>query len=200
MARYASFICGLVLFCATTNAASVPRDAVEQLHATLLEIMREADALGVDGRYERLQPILPALFDFGRMTQIVLGSQWRELSPDQRRAAVNAFADFSIATYASRFDGYSGEKFETLGKEAGPRGTVFVQTRLIPPMDDAVGLTYLLAESDGVWRIIDVFFEGTISETARLRSEFRGILQRGGVEELVNRLRDKTRSLLEGAE
>ncbi len=162
--------------------------------------MREATALGVDGRYERLRPVLPTLFDFERMTQVILGGEWRNLSPDQRQAAVDAFADFSTATYALRFDGYTGEQFETVDADAGPRGTVLVQTRLIRPADDAVDLTYLLAQMEGSWRIIDVFFEGTISETARLRSEFRRILQNGGVEELANRLRDKTRSLLNSAQ
>lgn len=200
MARLAPLICGLLLLCATAAAAASPRDTVEQLHAALLDIMRDAVTLGVQGRYERLQPILPDLFDFERMTQVVVGGEWRDLSPDQRRATVEAFADFSIATYASRFDGYSGERFETVADTAGPRGTILVRTQLIRPEDEPVDLTYLMAQTDGDWRIIDVFFEGTISETARLRSEFRATIQRGGVEELINRLREKSRALVDPAE
>ena len=197
MTRFAFFTCVILVFCEMAYAATPPRDTVERLHGDLLNVMRRAEELGIDGRYQQLKPVLPELFDFERMTAVVLGRHWRDASQSERRQAVEAFADFSIATYASRFDGYSGERFETLGEEPGPRGATFVSTRLIRVDEEPLALTYLLTQSDEVWRITDVFLRGTISETARLRSEFRGILEQGGLAGLIEKLDEKTRLLLD---
>lgn len=197
MLRVAFILCFLVLFSETHAAVMAPRDTVERLHDHLLRVMRSADELGTEGRYAQLKPVLSKIFNFERMTQVVLGRQWKEMPADQQRIAVDAFADFSAATYASRFDGYNGERFETVGDEPGPRGMMLVSTRLVLVEADAVELTYLLAQTSDAWRITDVFFQGSISEMARLRSEFREILREGGSDLLIERLREQTRALLD---
>jgi phospholipid transport system substrate-binding protein len=196
--RFATFLCFFTLFIEIAHGASSPRETVEALHAELLGVMREADQLGVEGRYEHLNTPMRELFDFERMTSVVVGRKWRDASAEEREQIVEAFADFSIATYASRFNGYSGERFETLGEKAGPRDSVFVSTQIIQSNGEPVELTYMTLEKGQSWHIADVFLRGTISETARLRSEFRAILNEGGTEQLTEKLVERTNSLLSG--
>ena len=164
------------------NASGV----VEGLNTTLLDVMQSADDLGYQGRYEMLEPALRSSFDFAFMTKISVGRAWNEFDGDQREQLVERFARMSIATFAARFDGYSGERFEIHGEKPGRRDTVVVDDRIIRPHDPPVGLNFVLKQqADGQWQIIDVMLDGKFSELARQRAEFSSVLKRGGYDELI---------------
>ena len=167
---------------------------VERLHAALLDIMRNARSLGVRGRERRLRPVMEATFNLPAMARIAVGPPWTGFTPGQQQAVVAAFADWSIATYASRFDGFSGESFETLGESARPNNDRLVATRLNRPNDPPVLLNDLLRDG----RIVDVYLTGTISEIASRRAEFTSILREGGPDRLVAELRQRTAAALGG--
>jgi len=165
--------------------------AVEDLHAALLGVMQEADALGFEGRRERIEPVLRRHYDFAFMAEKSVGRGWNELEAAQRQQLVDAFARLAIATYAARFDGFSGESFETLGTQPATHGTLLVRTRLVRPKDEPVQLDYRLREVDDAWRIIDVFLNGTVSELALRRAEYSAVLRRDGFDELMSALETK---------
>lgn len=180
-------------------AAETPAATVEALHQTLVTVMREAAEVSVEDRYARLAPTLTATYDFNTMTRLAVGAAWTEAPADQRAALVQAFSRLSIATYAKRFSGYSGERFETVGEKPGPRGTTLVETRLVRPADPPVPLTYVLQKQDGGFRIIDVILEGAISELAVRRSEYAQVLRQGGVDALTRLLDGKADEMLRGS-
>lgn len=179
------------------RAAQAPADVVGVLHDALINVMRDADKLGVRGRYDKIKPTLSKVYDFEAMTRLATGSAWTGAEPAQQAALTEAFSRFSIATYAERFKGFSGERFETLGERPGPRNTVIVDTKLIRPNDPAVALSYVLQDRGGSWCIIDVIVEGSISELAVRRSEYAQILRQGGAEKLVGVLNGKADEMLE---
>ena len=176
-------------------AASAPVAVIEALHEKLIETMKQADQLGMDGRYRALQPILEESFDFQRMIAAAAGSYWTQASEAERQRLTEAFTTLSITTYAARFNGWTGESFETLGERAGPRDSVFVDTRLNRPKDPAVPITYVLTETDGRWRIVDVLLDKSISELAVRRSEYSQVLRSGGPEKLAEVLDQKAAEL-----
>lgn len=176
-------------------AATAAQEVIERLNAALLDVMRNAGELGYEGRYEQLEPVLEESYDFPFMIRIAVGPLWRELEEDQRARITELFADMSIATYAARFDGYDGERFEVLGAEPAPRDTVLVHSRIVLPDDKPVELNYLLKEVDGDWRIIDVLLDARYSELARQRAEFAAVLRSGGVPDLVATLERKIAQL-----
>jgi phospholipid transport system substrate-binding protein len=176
---------------AAVHAGSAPRAVVEGFYATLLDVMKQAGSLGFEGRYRRLQPAIESAFNLPLMIRLAVGPQWNTLSPTQQGRMVEAFKRFTIATYASRFDGYEGERFEVRGETAPPTGGTLVETRLVPPKGDIVELNYLLRQTEGTWQIIDVFLSGTISELATRRAEFTSVLSRDGADGLVGMLERK---------
>lgn len=196
---FAAFVAAAALLGpAPAGAAETPAGIVETLHAGLLTVMREAAGLSVEQRYARLAPTLEGTYDFQTMTRLAVGSAWTEASAEQRAALMAAFSRLSIATYAKRFSGYSGERFETLGEKPGPRGTTLVETRLVRPVDPPVPLTYVLQQRDQGFRIIDVILQGSISELAVRRSEYAQVLREGGVDGLTKLLGDKAEETLRG--
>ena len=173
-----------------------PSDIVTAFHQSLLGVMKEAKTLGVKGRFEKLASPLKQNFHFQLMTKVAAGSYWRKSGPAQIDRLVDAFTRLSISTYASRFDGYSGQSFETESEKPGPLKTILVKTRIIDPGFDPVDLTYVTHKIKGEWRIIDVLLDAGISELAVRRSEYRRVLKTGGVDGLIETLNRKADQLL----
>jgi phospholipid transport system substrate-binding protein len=172
-------------------AETGPSAIVARLNATLIEVMQQAKELGYAGRYERLAPVLSEAFDFPRMTSIAAGRYWRKLDEAQQARLVEAFGRESIATFASRFDGYSGEHFEILGEEPGLRGSVLVRNRLVKADGEPVEINYLLRDGAQGWHVVDVYLEAKYSEMAIKRSEYTSVLANEGFDALLKKIDDK---------
>lgn len=170
------------------NVAAVP--VIDHFHSVLLDVMKNAVALGVDGRREKLAPVLDATYDFPAMAQRSLSSGWAKLDTSQRERFTAAFRGMTLRTYATRFDGYDGERFETLGEEPSIAGTVIVRS-VLHNSDEDIHLDYRLRSTPAGFRVIDVYLSGTVSELALRRAEYTSVLERDGFEALVSALERK---------
>jgi len=174
--------------------------AIERLHAALLDVMQHAASLGYEGRARRLAPVVAAVYDIPTMARIAVGKYWKDLSPDDQQRLTDAFARFTVANYAGRFDGYSGERFEMLGEEDAPQGLRLVRTRLVPAEGEVVRLDYRLRSTPDGWRIVDVFLNGTVSELALRRAQYTAVIERDGFPALLEALDKKIADLASGNE
>lgn len=169
---------------------------IRAFYGALLGTMKQAASLGVRGRFERLAPVVRATYDLPAMTRIAVGPSWNSIPPTQQAALVEAFGRMTIATYANRFDGYSGERFEVdSASEARSTGRI-VHSRIVQANGEPVVLDYLMRGSGGDWKIVDVYLTGTISELATRRAEFAAILASGGPDALVRSLTRQADELL----
>lgn len=175
---------------APAAAQQAASQAIERLNATLIDVMRNA-GVGYRGRAQRLQPVLTSTYDLAQMGQVAVGRSWQGTPPDQQRQLVDLFTQFTIATYASRFNGFSGERFEMLGEQPAANGNVMVRTQIVRTNDRPVPINYLMRREGNAWRVIDVFLDSSISEVARRRSEFGSVIARGGMDALLQTLRDR---------
>lgn len=177
---------------------ATPRAVIDSLHASLISVMKEAKTLGYPGRYQRLEPVLASHFDTPWMAEKSIGREWSKLSEADRERLVEAFRRFTTANYAGRFDGYGGERFETLRDEPSLQSTMLVYTRLLESNGEVTELNYRLRQSGSSWRIIDVYLNGTVSELALRRSEYSSIIKRDGLEALIKALEGKISKLEAG--
>jgi phospholipid transport system substrate-binding protein len=167
---------------------SPPQTVLQTFYNVLLGVMKDSKGLGFAGRYQRLKPAIETAYNLPLMSRLSIGPQWQSLTPEQQQQLAAAFAEFTVATYANRFDDYSGEKFEVLPETTAASGGIVVQTRLVKSNGEPVTLNYLLREAEGRWQIIDVFLSGTISELATRRAEFTSVLRRDGPQGLLQLL------------
>jgi len=180
---------------AADEEASAITAPIRAFYDTLLDVMRRAQALGVRGRYDVLAPVIATTFDLPAMTRISVGARWNAIPPEQQAALVDGFTRMTIATYASRFDGYSGEHFEVdPAVETRKTGSV-VHTRIVPLSSAPIPINYLMRKSGGKWKVVDVYLAGSISELATRRSEFGAILDAGGPARLIDTLKQQTDEL-----
>jgi phospholipid transport system substrate-binding protein len=174
-----------------------PSAVISLFHEALLEAMKEADVLGTKGRYDFLLPRVKRAYHVPVMIRAASSSGWRNASLDQKKRLVGAFLRMSASTYASRFDGYSGQSFELLEERDGPQGTTLVKARIVSPEDKPVGLTYVMKDVKGRWGIVDVLLDNTVSELAVRRSEYRQVLKKDGLDGLISVIEEKAALLVQ---
>jgi len=200
MLRAMAMLAGLALarpaLAAEADPAAVP---IRAFYDVLLAVMKQADQLGVRGRYDKLAPVIRSTFDLPAMTRIAVGPEWTAIPPDQQTALLDNFARMTIATYANRFDGWSGQSFE-VDAEVLPRNNGrIVRTKLVRPKEEPVTLNYLMRGAGDSWKVVDIYLSGTISELATQRSEFGAILKAGGPAALIESLRQQIDKLMKKA-
>ena len=175
-------------------AAGPAATVVETLHDRLLSVMQGTPALGHEGRAEALRPVIVGGFDLVFVARTALGEHWDRLSDGQRARFVDVFTRLTVATYAARFGGYAGERFETLAEREGRGDRVQVSTRLVKADGDAVRLDYVLqGDGDGP-RIVNVVADG-VSDLALKRADYTAVIQREGFDALLARLERQVHEL-----
>ncbi len=169
-------------------AADPAAAQIESLDATLLATMKQAKSLGFRGRYAKLQPAVTRTLDMPAMTRFAVGSPWTTMTEAQHNQLVAAFTRLTVSTYAHNFDGFSGEKF-IVDPGVQVRGAdKLVSTKIVQANGKAVTLTYRMRQSGGSWKVIDVFYQGTVSELTTRRSDFAATVRTGGADGLVKHL------------
>ncbi|MCB9958990.1 MAG: ABC transporter substrate-binding protein [Rhodospirillaceae bacterium] len=195
------------LFLAVATAAAPaqtpddgPSAPVIRLSDTLLEAMQNAESLGFDGRVDLLGPVLSDTFAFDQMARLVLGPEaYDALDAETRARYVDAFTRMSVAVFAGRFDGYSGQQFQYGGEQEIRPGQVLVTTVLSAPERRSVNIEYLMRQFGGQWRVLDVFLDRRVSEVARQRSEFAAVYRRSGIEGLLQEIEANTARQRDGS-
>jgi phospholipid transport system substrate-binding protein len=183
----------LVLHLTAPFLAAGDREAVEiveNLHTTLLAVMKDGVQIGYKGRYDRLEPLIKASFDLPFISRTVMGRYWETLNQEQRSKFIETFSELSIATYAGNFDSYSGERFKTISEKEVSGGRIQVQTRLIKSDGGEIRLDYILHRIDYQWRIINVIAEG-VSDLALKRAEYSAFIKNKGFDALLVKLNEK---------
>jgi phospholipid transport system substrate-binding protein len=176
---------GIGLLAVPARAEDQPVASIKSFYDVLLDVMKNADKLGFEGRVQKLDPVIRKTYDLPLMARLTVGPQWTSLTPEQQQRVTEAFSKMTVNTYASRFDGYSGEKFEVSPQTSKSSNGTVVQSRLIKSDGEPISLNYLMRDENGAWKVIDVFLNGTASELATRRSEFSSVLRRDGPDALV---------------
>ena len=194
-----SVVAGALVWCTVVSAGAQNADAtatVDNLHAALLDIMKNAESLGFAGRKDRIAPVIHASLDLPFITRFAVGRHWSKLDAGERDAIVEVFSRWTVAHYAARFNGYSGERFEFVSAETSRRKRELVRT-VLEVSDDAaenVTLDYLLHDKDGTWRIINVIANG-VSDLSLKRADYGAAINAGGLDALIGKLEDQISEL-----
>ncbi len=150
-------------------------------------------------RFDMLAPVIDSVFDLDAVLRTAVGSAWTSLPPDQRNMLRPAFRRYTVVSYLNNFSSFKGQRFIV---QPQPRpvgsGEQIVHTQFTSPSGDSNELDYVMRNSGNGWRVVDVLADGTISQVAVQRSDFRRLLARGGAPALVASLTAKSRDLSDG--
>jgi len=185
----------LMLLSPSARATSPgPVDVIRQFYVQLQDVMQHATTLGPRGRYQKLEPIVLRMFDVPYMARLSIGPSWARLATDQKRRVAQAYGRYLTALYATRFDGYSGERFEVLGEQQIKHATM-IKTRIVKSNGEPVSINFVMHDNDIAWQARDVYLDSAISEVATRRSEFNAVLRSSGIDALIASLNKKADEL-----
>lgn len=163
-----------------------PVAVVEALHEGIVEVAAEG-ARPLEERYEALRPLVARTHDLPYIAELSIRRYWDDLAQPQRERFVAAFERLSVMTYVTRFAEAGPETFEIAGSEEVTAGRVQVHAVIPRESEEDVSLDYLLHETDGGWRIVNVLADD-VSDLALKRAEYHRILSEGTIEDLVAEL------------
>lgn len=134
-------------------------------------------------------------FNFQRMTQLAVGRNWRQASPDQQKSLTDEFRTLLVRTYTTAFSTYKNQTVDYRPLRMQPSDTdVIVKSLIKQPAGQPVAVDYSMEKQSGGWKVYDVKIEG-ISLVENYRNTFNAEIQRTGVDGLIKVLADKNKSL-----
>ena len=132
-------------------------------------------------------------FDFGRMTALAMGRNWKSATPEQQQRLTDEFRTLLVRTYSGALNRYRDETIEFRPLRMNPGDTdVIVRTAVIRAGGAPVQIDYSMAKTPAGWKAYDVIVGG-VSLVTNYRDEFNEQIKAGGVDGLLKVLADKNK-------
>ena len=169
------------------SAATVTA-TVGAFHERLVEVMK---APVFRERAAVLEPAVPLFFDMQTVCRLTLGRSWRELDEARRSQFRGLLEQLIVATYADRFDSFSGQRFINVESVPARQGWV-VKTELVRANGERVNLDYYF-NGDAVYNVV----ADGVSDLSLRRADYGSIIRREGYAALVAHLEQNIAELHE---
>ena len=186
----------LMLLLGTAGVAAEnisPQELVRDTSSRMLVALRdeqEAIAADSDRLYELVAEIVLPYFDFRRMSQWVLGRNWRTATDEQRARFTEQFRILLVRTYGSALSEYADEKIIYLPfVEPGDAKTVRVRTE-IEQVGAPIPISYSMYRSSDGWKVYDVAISG-VSLVTNYRSTFGSVIRKEGMDSLIRQMTNR---------
>ncbi len=121
----------------------------------------------------------------------MLGSQYRRITPQQRKDYITAITGYVISEFDRRMTQFGYEKLEMVGTTPAPgkRGHLYVHTEVIRDEGDPILIDWRVRKKNGVLQIINLKVQG-INLVITTRELFRSRIKAVGIEGLIAELRE----------
>lgn len=154
-------LAGLVATAAPPPARAADDAAgfIAQAANAVLNLARDK-SLSQDQLKQRLHTIADQDFDAPGIARFVLGRYWRTASDADRQKFVEAFEDYMVEVYASRFRQYSGASFKVTGQRQDGNTMMVTSEISQQSADQPARVIWQVAKTPQGYKITDVSIEG----------------------------------------
>jgi phospholipid transport system substrate-binding protein len=143
------------------------------------------------GLYALVEQTLLPNFDTPYAAQLVLGTNWRNATPDQRKRFVDAFYKSLLYTYGDAMIDFTGDRLKVFPTKVAPEDTrATVRTEIKRSNGTKVAVNYTLRKTNGQWKAWDVVIDG-ISYVKSYREDYGAEVQQKGLDAVIQRLEAK---------
>lgn len=170
---------------------------IQALNQALIAAMKAGKPTPFAQRYSALGPVVERAFDLPAILQSSVGLRWSALPPADQQRLLDAFRKFTISSYVANFDHFGGERLDIAPETRTIGQDQVVGTRLVSG-GETTPIDYVMRKSSNGWRAIDVLLNGSISQVAINRSDWRSLLA-SGAGPLIESLQRRTATLSGGA-
>jgi phospholipid transport system substrate-binding protein len=174
------------VWAATPEAASDPKAFIDNLGASVLDIIRSAN-LSQTQRRDRFRELFSQNFDVPTIGRFVVGRYWNRAAPDEQQKYLDTFRNYVAAIYAEQFSHYQGEGFKTGAVRSLDAGESLVSAQIESPNQAPISVQFRVKGSSGSFKIDDVTVEN-VSLIITKRDEFSSVLEKGGLKAVTDRM------------
>ncbi len=176
---------------AYAEPAPAAQGFVDALASKVIDIVKDEGASRAD-KETKIETLFVDKVDIDFIAKFVLGKNWRTATPEQQKNYVAAYKPFILKNYAGRLAKYSGQTY-TL-KNSRMDGDASMVTMVIHDTDGKdVVVDYRLQPKGKSFKVVDIIVEG-VSLLQTQRSEFNGIVERKGIDGLIQALQTQVAS------
>lgn len=190
---------GVVFFTSCVWAESQQEQAIQapvnELHASLINIMQAADKQSFQARYDVMEKTVIENFDSPLIAKVILGRYWKTLDEKSQADFISLFNRLTISTYVDRFDTFKDQSFKNLSTEQMKKNRYLVKTEFVRTDDEPVSFNYIVQKENDRWKIISVIANG-INDLSLKRADYSAIIKDQGFAVLLTDLEEKIRLLL----
>ena len=170
---------------------STPSKTIDLLHNSLKKIVSS----NIDNK--KLQSVISNTYNIERMLALIIGEVWKKSISKDQMALKKVFEEYIAKNYILRFKSIKSLEFGKLEINQAGKNYRMAKTKLIINSKDIVPLNYLLDQTNNSWKIFDVLIDGSISEIATKKSEFKSFIVDGNINSLIDALKKKNKTLIE---
>jgi phospholipid transport system substrate-binding protein len=186
-----------LLLLAAAAAPADPAAPIATLDTALITAMKTGATQSFKAREDALAPAIDAAFDLPGILKGAVGLPWASLPAAQQAQLLTAFRNFTLASYAGNFNSYNDQTITIVPPTRAVGADQIVQTD-IESGGVSNRIDYQMRQIDGAWKAEDVLLDGTISNVAVQRSDFRKLLAPGDATRLIDSLNTRAAALANG--
>ena len=173
-----------ILFHSETKSESKVLTSINELHESLIKI---SDKTINSDNLAMIDDVVKNSYDLEKMGKIIIGIDWKQIDTKTQKEFINVFKRFISVNYFRRFNKINELHFEH--QTVTNIKDKFKLARVILTADnEKFKIDYLLGFKNEKWKIFDVLLDGSISEVATKKSDFKKIIKEEGVSGLVKSL------------
>ena len=169
---------------------STPSETIDLLHNSLKKIVSS----NIDNK--KVQSVISNTYNIERMLALIIGEVWKKSISKDQMALKKVFEEYIAKNYILRFKNIKSLEFGKLEINQAGKNYRMAKTKLIINSKDIVPLNYLLDQTNNSWKIFDVLIDGSISEIATKKSEFKSFTNQDDLKPLLEALQKKTQHYL----
>lgn len=183
----------------TTNGKPAPTAVDTSGPSELIESSANVILSGIDshrdeyrkdptGLYDLVEKTLLPNFDTPYAAQLVLGQNWRNATPEQRKRFVDAFYKSLLYTYGDAMVDFTADRLKVLPTKVAPEDTkATVRTEIKRSNGQKVAVSYTMHKTNGAWKAWDVVIDG-ISYVKSYREDYGAQVQQQGLDAVIQQL------------
>lgn len=175
---------------ASPTSPEMARQFIQKLGDEAVKVLSDK-SIPLSKREADIRALLRKNFDLETIGRFVLSRYWRTATPDERSDYMSLFSEYVLRTYARRLGAYGNETFQiTSAKPLGSRDAIVLTKITTQAGGQPITAGWRVRDRNDSYKIIDVVVEG-VSMAAAQRSEFDSIIQKQGLNGLIEILRAK---------
>jgi len=197
MKRLLAFLLGLSFMAAAIAQEMAPDVLVRTVSNDVLDIVRKDKEIQAGNARKAAElaegKVLPH-FNFGRMTMLAVGKDWRKASPEQQASLTDEFRALLVRTYSKALTEYRNQMIEYKPLKMQPGDTdVVVRTLVIQSGAKPVQIDYSLEKNERGWKVYDITV-ADVSLVTNYRGTFSQEIRAGGIDGLIETLKAKNKT------